>query len=303
MAQGGLQLQEETFACSICLDLLVYPVTIPCGHSNCMSCIKVLWDIEGEEIIHSCPQCRDTFTPRPVLGKNTMLADLMEELKKTRLQDASADHCPAGAEDVACDVCTGTKRKAVSSCLVCSASYCEKHLQPHYDVPGLRKHKLLKDELFTERTHLAEKRSSDGKQEIRSQQKAEASRVKEAKPRLKRRDAEPRQLSHTEDRNWFLHSNPSPSQPEPATRAEFLQYSQKITLDPNTANTRLSLSARNRKVTALREERLYAPNGDRFTSSDTMTLLHRVQTTFTQPLCAGVCLHDVGFTAEFCKLK
>ena len=36
--------------------------------------------------------------------------------------------------------------------------------------------------------------------------------------------------------------------------------------------------------------------------SDTMTLLHRVQTTFTQPLYAGVWV-GYGATAEFCKLK
>ncbi|XP_037644486.1 tripartite motif-containing protein 16-like [Sebastes umbrosus] len=39
--------------------------------------------------------------------------------------------------------------------------------------------------------------------------------------------------------------------------------------------------------------------------SETMTLLHRVQTTFTEPLYAGLGPHRVseGDTAEFCKLK
>ncbi|XP_051800205.1 tripartite motif-containing protein 16-like [Acanthochromis polyacanthus] len=286
MAQRGNQLNSEKLSCSICLDLLKDPVTISCGHSYCMNCIKTHWDGEDRKRIYSCPQCKKIFTSRPELVKSVMLAELVEEQKKTGLQAAAADLCYAGPEDVACDVCTGRKMKSVKSCLRCMISYCEQHLQPHYDSPPLKKHKLMEpsknlqenicsrhDEVMkvfchtdqqlvcyfctmdehkghetvpaaAERTKKQkelevsrlniqqriqdkekdvellqqEKKSLDVKQQIRSQQKAEESRVKELQKKLeqeikdlKRKDAELKKLSDTPDHTQFLHNYPSVS--------------------------------------------------------------------------------------------
>ncbi|XP_042338772.1 E3 ubiquitin/ISG15 ligase TRIM25-like, partial [Plectropomus leopardus] len=130
MAQQTIQMDQKNLCCSICLDLLKDPVTIPCGHNYCMNCIKSHWDEEDQKQVHSCPQCRQTFALRPALEKNTVLADLVEELKKTGLQTAPADDHYAGPGDVGCDVCTGKKLKALKSCVQCLVSYCEQHLQP-----------------------------------------------------------------------------------------------------------------------------------------------------------------------------
>ncbi|XP_064846144.1 tripartite motif-containing protein 16-like [Oncorhynchus masou masou] len=136
----------ELFCCSICLDLLKDPVTTACGHSYCMGCIKESWDQDDLKGFYSCPQCRQTFIPRPVLNRSTVLAEVVEKLKKTGLQAAPPPAlCYAGPGDVACDFCTGTrKQKALMSCLACLASYCETHLQPHYESPAFKKHKLVK---------------------------------------------------------------------------------------------------------------------------------------------------------------
>ncbi|KAB5523272.1 hypothetical protein PHYPO_G00150570 [Pangasianodon hypophthalmus] len=142
MAEAFIPVAQDQFSCPVCLDLLKDPVAIPCGHSYCKVCINDCWDQEDEKGVYSCPQCRDTFTPRPILRRNNMLAEVVEKLK-TEVQAASPAHCYAGPGDVECDFCTGRKHKAVKSCLICLTSFCETHLKPHLELPALKNHTLL----------------------------------------------------------------------------------------------------------------------------------------------------------------
>ncbi|XP_063050778.1 tripartite motif-containing protein 16-like [Engraulis encrasicolus] len=123
--------EEESFTCPVCLELLRDPVTIACGHNFCMKCINGCWDQEDCKRKYSCPLCKHTFDSRPVLNKNRLMAEMVEKFGKTSIQGAASARCYAGPGDVACDVCTGRKLKAVKSCLECLKSYCATHLKAH----------------------------------------------------------------------------------------------------------------------------------------------------------------------------
>ncbi|CAL8364984.1 unnamed protein product [Lota lota] len=149
---------SDYFSCPLCVSLLRDPVAIPCGHSFCMDCISGYWNEADYTGIYICPQCKITFTQRPVLRPNATLTLVAEKIKKSGLNLNNGNvHGPvvattslansyAGPADVPCDFCSGKKLKAVKSCLNCLASYCEKHLKPHYESATFKRHKLV-DEL------------------------------------------------------------------------------------------------------------------------------------------------------------
>nr|XP_033472739.1 tripartite motif-containing protein 16-like protein [Epinephelus lanceolatus] len=385
MAQQVIQLDPEKLSCLICLDLLNDPVTIPCGHSYCMSCIEHCWDEEnGQHETYSCPQCRQSFTPRPVMMKSTMLAELVEEQKKVGLHAVSPDQSFAGPEDVACDFCSGIKLQQEITELQRKDTELEKlsrtedHLHFLNNYPSLSRLRKSRDLPSMVKSLCSFKDVTAAVSEARDKLQA-----------LLNEEWTKISLAVTEE-DVLL------PQAEPRTRAEYMKYSHQITLDPNTAHTLLSLSDSNRKATLTagrkfdsvrfleswqvlsREgltERCYWEvkwsgrvfiavaykdisrtgtvyecgfgyndkswslecNSDSYefrhnnivtsisgpqsstigvyldhragtlsyySVSETMTLLHRVQTKFTQPLYAGFWLpYIAGSTAELCELK
>ncbi|XP_078138139.1 E3 ubiquitin-protein ligase TRIM21-like isoform X4 [Centroberyx gerrardi] len=142
MSAASCLLSEEQFLCSICLDVFTDPVAIPCGHNFCKKCITQHWDVSVQ---CQCPMCKEVFKRRPKLRVNTFISEIAAQFRKSAQMKASS--CPdqrcAKPGEVPCDVCTGTKLKALKSCLVCLASYCETHLEPHQRIKSLKKHKLI----------------------------------------------------------------------------------------------------------------------------------------------------------------
>ncbi|XP_030634331.1 E3 ubiquitin-protein ligase TRIM16-like [Chanos chanos] len=89
--------------------------------------------------------CRQTFRPRPPLHKNTILTEMVEKLKRRRLQNAphpSRSYSGSGSGNVECGVCTGKKLKAIKSCLVCLDSYCQTHFEQHDKLFKEKRHKM-----------------------------------------------------------------------------------------------------------------------------------------------------------------
>ncbi|XP_068584516.1 E3 ubiquitin-protein ligase TRIM21-like [Cebidichthys violaceus] len=143
MSAASCLLTEDQFLCSICQDVFTDPVTTSCGHNFCKACITQHWDINYP---HQCPNCNKLFYTSPELQVNTFISEMAAQFRQSAQQKASSSSSEQQAAkpgEVPCDVCTGTKLKALKSCLVCLVSYCETHLVPHLTKSGLKKHELI----------------------------------------------------------------------------------------------------------------------------------------------------------------
>uniref|UniRef100_A0A672MV20 Tripartite motif-containing protein 16-like n=1 Tax=Sinocyclocheilus grahami TaxID=75366 RepID=A0A672MV20_SINGR len=236
MAGARISVDQNEFMCAVCLDLLKDPVTIQCGHSYCKICITDCWDQEDHMRVYSCPQCRQTFSPRPALARNTMLAELVEKLKKTELP---AD-CYAGAGDKCiCVLCSMDEHKNHDTVSAAEQTTEKQETQKTFqqriqqrekDLQQLREARSAQtavedsETIFTELIRSIERSRSELIRLIRDQEKTAVSRAEGRLERLeqeindlRRRDAELEQLSHTQDHIQFLQSFQSLSAPPEST--------------------------------------------------------------------------------------
>ncbi|XP_057175677.1 E3 ubiquitin-protein ligase TRIM21-like [Triplophysa rosa] len=144
MASSSGPLDEE-LQCSVCLDVFNDPVTTPCGHTFCKTCLNECWE-NTENCV--CPFCKETFMKRPDLKINTTLREVVKHLLVQNLEKSREvvqhfkEKIHLDKPAVFCDFCT-EKKKALKTCLMCQSSYCQTHLEPHTRVQRLKKHTLI----------------------------------------------------------------------------------------------------------------------------------------------------------------
>ncbi|KAF7643272.1 hypothetical protein LDENG_00242400 [Lucifuga dentata] len=79
-----MESQNSNLTCAICLERFRYPVTIPCGHTFCQTCITAHWDTKSKsDIGPQCPICSEKFSSRPVLKRNVSLSVLAEPVNSS----------------------------------------------------------------------------------------------------------------------------------------------------------------------------------------------------------------------------
>lgn len=170
-------MDPASFRCSICLELLRDPATLSCGHSFCMSCLTGLWD---RQQVCSCPLCRATFQPRPVLGRNTLLQDAVRSLT---LGPGPAQ--PAGFEHPTFDidaVCVTGDRESLQRTHALQVQQVETEveaLKENIKTFSRASKAALKDvsRIFSELQDFLEKRRVEMKELIRAHEKSEVTRA------------------------------------------------------------------------------------------------------------------------------
>uniref|UniRef100_A0A8C5QLJ6 Uncharacterized protein n=1 Tax=Leptobrachium leishanense TaxID=445787 RepID=A0A8C5QLJ6_9ANUR len=118
-AMASADLRDE-LTCSICLNIYTDPVTLPCGHSFCRTCIGDVLDTQEGSGAYKCPECRAESQERPALVKNRKLRNIAENIRSTHPEQEEAG--------IPCTYCDSPV-PAAKTCLHCEASLCENHLR------------------------------------------------------------------------------------------------------------------------------------------------------------------------------
>uniref|UniRef100_A0A8C5MU97 Uncharacterized protein n=1 Tax=Leptobrachium leishanense TaxID=445787 RepID=A0A8C5MU97_9ANUR len=121
-SMASADLRDE-LTCSICLNIYTHPVTLPCGHSFCRTCIGDVLDTQEGSGAYKCPECRAESQERPLLVNARKLRNIAENIRSTHPEQEEAG--------IPCTYCIQSPVPAAKTCLHCEASLCENHLRVH----------------------------------------------------------------------------------------------------------------------------------------------------------------------------
>uniref|UniRef100_A0A8C2B7Q1 E3 ubiquitin-protein ligase TRIM39-like n=1 Tax=Cyprinus carpio TaxID=7962 RepID=A0A8C2B7Q1_CYPCA len=243
--ENQLEVQVSELQCSVCLDVFTNPVTTPCGHNFCKSCLNQCWD-KSEDC--SCPFCKETFSRRPDLKINTALRQVVQHFKEKsgvtkvpRLKKHKLINAVENLEDYICEqherpLQLFCRDDQTFVCPICTVTGHKNHDTIQTDVQQMIQDRIKKiqdvkhsadlrkvtdsNELFTALMHSIEKcqaellEKMEEKQEVAEEQEEELiEELKKEITELKRRDTELEQLSNTEDHLQLIQSYPSMCRP------------------------------------------------------------------------------------------
>lgn len=140
---------EETLKCPVCKDFFTGPVTLPCGHDFCLTCIQAVWETEGsDQGPFFCPECQ-IFLPSDVtLEINTNLQTKVKDFAAKRLSTTdpwttTSSWATKSSSTIHCDHCIETPSVAIRTCLTCDAALCPAHALLHQQRSALREHTVV----------------------------------------------------------------------------------------------------------------------------------------------------------------
>ena len=131
---------EGFLVCSICLETLKDPRTLPCFHSYCESCLERFVKNHRDKAVgrrlkeFNCPTCRSQF----ILNPGEEVADMMTNHFVSNMLDVVA--VQDRVQGVPCSLCQGS---SVSRCITCEKFLCQKCLKDHSNFLGNKDHCVL----------------------------------------------------------------------------------------------------------------------------------------------------------------
>uniref|UniRef100_A0A673B1K3 Uncharacterized protein n=1 Tax=Sphaeramia orbicularis TaxID=375764 RepID=A0A673B1K3_9TELE len=265
MAAAGCVRSEDQLLCSICLDFFTDPVTTPCGHNFCKSCICEHWRVN---VPYQCPMCKKVFNRRPELYVNAFIPEMVAQFRHEE-EKANVKRKEAEIEEMILE------RRLKILEIQCSVEL-STNAADRKAAEGVKVYTALIKTVQTSLNQFIE----EIQEKKRSAKKQAEDVIKELEQEiceLEKRSTELKQLSGSEDHHFGTVER-AVHQLEDKLRKDMKkvfeaelkrvqQYEVDLTLDPDTASPTLILSDDRKQVHDSDEWKKLPDNPQRFTDS------------------------------------